>query len=399
MKQIFLISLSFLLSLGGLFGEALLKKGDRLAIVGNTLADQLRTHGYLETLLMEWSQPDAMVLRNLGWAGDTLTKRDRPTNFPTHRESLEKFKTDVILAFFGFGESFSGEAGLVGFKEDLKTYFQEHAGKSYNGKSEVRLILASPIAHENLGKLSPHFEKRQRELALYTQAMNEVCAENKIPFIDIYSPSKTLMAEQGMPKLTNNGIHLNDYGYWAMSHILLEKLVGARERAGMSINGKQQDAKNEINVSLKEQSWPSLTPPIQGKIHKSLHKYRDSLQVQNLQPGDYTLLIDGQPVASGSHKAWAKGKVVDRSPAHSELENYRLKVKDKNEQFIYSWKALNQVHIVGERRRSPSGMELPAEVIRFLEISEGKQLDLKKGMPLKKREYRLIPQVSEALLQ
>ena len=46
-------------------------------------------------------------------------------------------------------------------------------------------------------------------------------------------------------------------------------------------------------------------------------------------------------------------------PSHKAAEVYRQQVNDKNQQFTYSWKALNQVHIVGERRSSASGTLAP----------------------------------------
>ena len=79
-----------------------------------------------------------------------LNARDRPTNFPTEETTLTEHRTDVIIACFGMGESFSGEKGLVAFKEDLQDLITSHRGKNYNGKTEVRLVLVSPIANENL---------------------------------------------------------------------------------------------------------------------------------------------------------------------------------------------------------------------------------------------------------
>jgi len=115
------------------------------------------------------------------------------------------------------------------------------------------------------------------------------------------------------------------------------------------------------------------------------------MTVKNLQPGKYVLMVDGERVASASHDEWAEGVAIDASPAHRDAESFRAAVNDKNQQFIYSWKALNQVHIVGERRNSPSGRELPAEVIEFKELTDKKDAALSQGIELKTREWRLIP--------
>ena len=81
-----------------------------------------------------------------------------------------------------------------------------------------------------------------------------------------------------------------------------------------------------------------------------------------------------------------------RQPAHKAAEVYRQQVNDKNRQFTYSWKALNQVHIVGERRSSASGRSLPEEVIAFRKLAEQRDLALRDGIELKTREWRIQAQ-------
>jgi hypothetical protein len=73
------------------------------------------------------------------------------------------------------------------------------------------------------------------------------------------------------------------------------------------------------------------------------------------------------------------------------LESYRKSIYDKNAHFVYSWKALNQVHIVGERRKSPSGRALPAEVIEFNKLTNQKDRALGAGIRLKSRQWQLVP--------
>ena len=56
----------------------------------------------------------------------------------------------MVFAFFGYNESFAGEAGLDKFKKDLDDFIKHTLGQKYNGKSAPRLVLFSPIAHEDL---------------------------------------------------------------------------------------------------------------------------------------------------------------------------------------------------------------------------------------------------------
>ena len=385
--------------------DSFIRPGDRVAIVGNTYADQLRIHGYLETLLLQRSGDKPVSVRNLGWGGDLIHLRDRPTNFPSEASTLESHKTDVIVICFGMGESFAGKAGLSDFRSQLKRFIAAHKGKKYNGESPVRIVLVSPIAHEDHGELSPNRKKRNDDLAAYVGAMQQVAVAESIPFVDLYAPTLYLMDDKASPKLTEQGIHLNSYGYWATGRMVADKLlpgqptwwlsVDAKSRLATARGAKLSAVKQQgrgLRFTLQEISPPHLPPPVEGKIHDNLATTRDTLVVSNLAPGQYLLTVDGQAVAEGSHQQWAEGVAVDASPAHKAAEAYRQKVNDKNLQLTYSWKALNQVHIVGERRSSASGKSLPEEVIAFGKLADQRDQALQAGIELKTREWRLVPQ-------
>ena len=400
---------SFCCLLGLAKADSPLLPGIRIAIVGNTFADQLRSHGYLETLLLQHWLEEPVSIRNLGWAGDMLSARDRPTNFPTEESTLRDHQTDVIIACFGMGESFEGEGGIENFKSDLKAFIASHRGKQYNGESEVRLILVSPIAYENLGELTPKLVERNRDLQLYTESMRSVAAAKNVPFVDLYEPTSAMMSEPDAIPLTTNGIHLSEYGYWVVSRFLYEGFfenesvpsgrpwwltIDAKTQKGDGIGLSLSDLssnRRELSFRVTEETSPSLPPPTQRELPASLNSRRDTVFVKNLQPGKYVLMVDGERVVSASQDEWAKGVAVDSSPAHRDGEIFRQAVNDKNLQFTYSWKALNQVHIVGERRNSPSGQALPAEVLFFKELANQKDAALERGIELKTRDWRLVP--------
>ena len=384
--------------------ESPVRPGDHVAFVGNTFADQLRSHGYLETLLLQRSVGNPVSIRNLGWAGDTLSARDRPTNFPSEASTLEAHKADVIIACFGMGESFAGESGLAEFKNQLNAFITSHRARKYNGKSAVRLVLVSPIAYENLGARTPRWQERNRDIAAYTQLMNETAANAGVPFIDLHGPTAELMKGKNTPKLTDNGINLNDYGYWCVSRALADALLPGFAPWVLSVDAKSGKSTGRgarisqakftttaMAFTVQELAWPSLAAPGKGQVHPQLKRNLDQLSIKNLAPGNYRLVVDGKPVATASHVQWAAGLGLHSTPAHADLESYRKSIYDKNAHFVYSWKALNQVHIVGERRKSPSGRALPAEVIEFNKLTNQKDKALGTGIRLKSRQWQLIP--------
>ena len=384
--------------------ESPVRPGDHVAFVGNTFADQLRSHGYLETLLLQRSAGNPVSIRNLGWAGDMLSARDRPTNFPTEASTLEAHKTDVIIACFGMGESFAGKAGLAEFKKQLNAFIASHRARKYNGRSAVRLVLVSPIAYENLGARTPRWQERNREISAYGRLMNETAANTGVPFIDLYGPTAELMEGKDTPKLTDNGINLNAYGYWCVSRALADALLPGTAPWVLSVDAKSGKSLGRgarvsqvkfttaaMAFTVQELTWPSLAAPVKEQVHPQLKRSLDQLRVMNLKPGNYRLLVDGKPVATASHIQWAAGLGLNSTPAHADLESYRKSIYDKNAHFVYSWKALNQVHIVGERRKSPSGRALPAEVIEFNKLTNQKDEALSSGIRLKTRQWKLVP--------
>ncbi len=389
------------------FATPPLQSGDRVAIVGNTYADQLRLHGYLETLLLQRTSGNEISIRNLGWGGDTLTVRDRPTNFVSEKDTLSEHKTDLIIACFGMGESFDGMDGIGEFKKNLKAFLATHKGMKYNGKSAVRLVLVSPIAQEDLGPSTPNTDQRNEDIKTYALAMEQVCSQEKIPFINLYEVTAALLGDRNAPRITENGIRLNEYGYWATARTVADFLIRPTPPWLLKINAKtlesegkglsigeidSDDKKLRFSFSVLEKTPPQLPPPVSGQIHQELQSSRDLLVVKDLSPGKYLLQVDGLVVALGTHLEWSNGLPIDQSPAHREAEAFRMKINDKNLQFTYSWKALNQVHIVGERKKSPAGAALPDEVIRFNELAILRDAELRETRSPKTRRWQLIRQ-------
>ena len=127
-----------------------LQKGDHVCYIGNTLADRMQHHAWLETYLHAAYPKHELVFRNLGFSGDTLKTRTRSNNFGSQDQWLSKEKADVVFCFFGYGEALGGPGGVGGFEKDLGSMIDSLRDKKFNGKSAPRLVVFSPIAHEDL---------------------------------------------------------------------------------------------------------------------------------------------------------------------------------------------------------------------------------------------------------
>ncbi len=195
-------------------------QGDHICLIGNTLADRMQHDGWLETYLYSRFPKDDLVVRDLGFSGDELTFRQRSANFGSPDDHLSFNKADVVFAFFGYNESYAGAAGLDKFKHDLESFIKHTLDEKYNGHSAPRLVLFSPIAHENLHDRNlPDGTENNWRLELYTTAMAEVARANHVPMVDLYEPTLKAYAQAAKP-LTINGIHLNPHGDEVVAQVI-----------------------------------------------------------------------------------------------------------------------------------------------------------------------------------
>jgi hypothetical protein len=233
-----------------------LRQGDTVVLIGNTLAERMQYFNHFETLLMLRFQELQLRVRNLGWSGDALTVQPRPLNFGDAARHLQQQKADVILAFFGASESFAGEAGVPKFERDLETYLRAHAAASYNGKTPPRVVLISPIAHEQLPHLV-HVDVagRNRELERYTAAMRAVAAREKVAFVDLFTPTREAMdtTSRAVTPLTDNGIHLNEAGDTVVADLLMEGL-GFMPRSTAAATGPKLRQLEALRAEIRDKN-------------------------------------------------------------------------------------------------------------------------------------------------
>src|SRR5262249_27410117 len=151
--------------------------------------------------LLHCGFPDLeLIVRNLGWSADEVGLRPRSLDFAHHGDTLAGLKPDVVLAFFGFNESFAGKEGLPQFEKQLEAFIKEITSTNYNGKNPPQLVLISPIAVENLRQRGlPDGKASNANIELYTQAMAKAAKEHDLVFVDLFETSKRLKSQTTAP--------------------------------------------------------------------------------------------------------------------------------------------------------------------------------------------------------
>ncbi len=225
------------------------QKGDVVAILGNGLPDRMQHDGWFETLLQSQLGAEQVRFRNMSTSGD------RPDSFPRSKghvsmtQYLQHVKADVVFAFFGYNESFDGVAKADEHRKKLVDFVRRTRGSKANGKSFPRIVLFSPIAHEDLRNPNlPDGKAHNVQLEAYTKATEAAAKEAGVAFVDLFHPSLALFKAARTP-LTINGVHLSEEGNRQLAEVIASALFNKTVSASASMD-PLRDA-----VRDKEEHW------------------------------------------------------------------------------------------------------------------------------------------------
>ncbi len=213
-----------------------LRDGDRVALIGNTFIEREQSYSYLETLLRTRWPDRKIAFRNLGWSGDTVHGHARgyfdgaEKGFARLNGIVHELKPTVLFIGYGMGESFDGEAGLLPFRQGLERLLDMLKDL------DARTVLIGPIKHENHdpSPLSPMPDPSEHNqmLCRYANVMKAVAQERNHRFVDLFE-----RLGDGTPdaRLTENGIHLTQHGYWKAARAI-EAQLGLKPSDKLAIN-------------------------------------------------------------------------------------------------------------------------------------------------------------------
>ncbi|MGB2759567.1 MAG: PVC-type heme-binding CxxCH protein [Maribacter stanieri] len=245
-----------------------------IVLIGNNLGSRMLNYGSLETELQLRHPNDSLIIRNMCDGGDTPgfrphSGRVSPWAFPgaekfqselaqnsgsegvfeTPDEWQSRLEADIILAFFGYNESFEGAAGLENYKTELDAFIKHSLSQKYNGSTTPQLVIVSPIAFENISDHVnvPNGDLENENLKLYADAMKAISACNNIPFIDVYNPSKKWF-ENPETDFTIDGSQLNEEGYNKLAEFLADELTGNKAI-------KSEEKRVAVNDAVKEKNF------------------------------------------------------------------------------------------------------------------------------------------------
>ena len=254
-----------------------LKENSHVVLLGNGLGSRMIHYNYFETEVYRRNIGKKLFIRNMCDEGNTpgfrphsgrknpfafpgaekfreLSKaKDRwgsghagTGRFPSPDQWLTENKTDIIIAFFGFNESYDGAEGLSSFKAELKEFIKYTQSQKYNGTSAPEIVLVSPTAFQDLSKKynTPDGKSENANLRMYADAMAEVAAQHKLLFIDLFTPTKKWFATS--TEYTRDGVLLNDAAYKKLAPLLTDEIFGKAEAKGNE---------QEVLKAVAEKNW------------------------------------------------------------------------------------------------------------------------------------------------
>ena len=317
--------------------------GTSIAIVGGGQGERLLRHPAFEAELQHRFAGRDLVIRNLCDDGDTPGYRDHSgRNSPYAYPDAEKFhplskakdrwgsghagsgfaetpdqwltglKADIVLAWFGYAESFKGDAGLADFRAELEGWLTHTAAQKYNGKAAPSVVLLAPLGLDE--RTAPQglaaAKAVNADVALYAHAIKEVAAARGLMFVDLFAFSQELHAAAKTP-LTRDGLNLTAEGHERLAAYLAKSLFvpGAP--------GKGDVANVTSAVADKDWHWEKLF-----KIPNGVHVF--GRRNKPFGPDNYPAEIDklGELLTVRDRAVWAaaRGEKFDVADADAKTK-------------------------------------------------------------------------------
>ncbi len=267
-----------------------LNKNSHISIIGGNLGSRMTNFGHFETELHLRYPDSTLVIRNMCDGGDTPGFRphasrfspwafpgaekfqteyanpsDSEGHFETADQWLHRLESDIIIAFFGFSSSFQGEKGLQNFKDELNAFVIYTLSQKYNQKNAPQLALISPMAYEKLQNSAldlPDGIQENKNLEMYTKAIEEVANQHNILFKDLFHPSLQWY-EKNDADLSIDGVQLNNQGYQILAKYLSDQLFGENIKT-------DEGLRSLVHEAVMEKNWMWLND---FKIPNGVHAY------------------------------------------------------------------------------------------------------------------------------
>lgn len=176
--------------------------------------------GHLESRLAAGFAAQHPRFRSMAWEADTVYEQWRDLNFGAWTPQLERAGATAVVAQFGQLEALDGPARIPEFIAAYHRLLDQFALRTR------RLVLISPMPFERpLAPGAPDLTRRNPEVGAYVQAIRDLARQRGAVFVDLFR----LVSQRGAgsPRLTDDGLHLNDSGVAEVAALIAGELGAA----------------------------------------------------------------------------------------------------------------------------------------------------------------------------
>ncbi len=406
-RLLFTLLAAALLATSAVAGDFLIKDGDRVVFLGDSITEQRLYTTYIEAYTLTRHPDWKLWFRNVGWGGDTswLRQRAHPDEkqlFAADADSQQKMVEDAVsrglkrdvlplkptVVTIKFGMN---DFAYQKFREDIfRAYVRSQSELAKvleaNG-ARVAFLTPQPIEDK---RPDPDKDVRNQSLRQFSDGLKEVAAKQGATFVDQFAPYMAIMMRERAADPAafiggGDAVHPGPAGHTIMAWAILKGLGATALVSRAEIDGaagkvvaadgcRITNLKADAGTVAFDRSDDALPMPVDAKAEPALKLApilqdldRYELQVTGLPAGTYELSIDGGPVGKVSNEDLAKSwnLATTAGPITKQAQEVLALVFQKNNQFYQRWRAVQLYEFPGWAQSPEIESKRAAELARL----------------------------------
>ncbi len=328
---------AWMLLVAGAVSGPVLQDGDRIVLVGDTLAERDASYSWSELATLQGSGAKGLVWRNIGWSGDTPAGLSRAyfdppeVGFQRLVDQIKACQPTVVVFAYGMASLLE----RVPAEEFLASY-----RKLLDAVPSLRVcVILTPI-HPGPAHVDPTAGQRAVLGEAYVAGLKALAAERNARFVDLWHEK----LPQGT--LEPNDLHLNSKGYRWFARHLIEKGFGIEVPSEVAVKEVKDNplasARRAMEAIIPRNE--SLALLVADKEHPVM------IRVVGLPKGKWELGDWGNGTTA-SETEWGKG--VAWSPTEDDIMSINReglwRIKRKNQLYFERYRPQNITYLLGFR--------------------------------------------------
>jgi lysophospholipase L1-like esterase len=365
---------------GAMAGEFLIRSGDRVVFLGDSITEQRLYTTYIEAYVLTRHPDWPLVFRNVGWGGDTawLRQRYHPDEkklFAAEADAQQKMVEDAVgrglardvlplkptLVTIKFGMN---DHSYQAFREDIfGAYVRSQAELAKDiAATGARVVFLTPQPIEDK-RPDPDKDVRNQSLRRFSDGLKQVATKAGASFVDQFDPYMKIMLHERAANPTamiggGDAVHPGPIGHIIMAWAVLKGMGASAAVSSVQIDSaakKLASAEGCQVTNLKfangvisfDRLDNALPMPIDERAEAALKLApileeldRYELRISGLAQGNYQVEIDGEPAGEVSAENLSKGWNLANSkgPITTQAREVLKLVFEKNNVFFHRWR-------------------------------------------------------------